>query len=262
MRILIHGVSGRMGREVLAAVHRDPDHEIVAGVRHSATGDSYPLPDGSGAIPLHVDAAAAIAASHPDVMVDFTSSAALMGAAREALPRGVHVVTGTTGLAEGDLQELDSLARGREVGVVVAPNFALGAVLLIHLAETVGRFFDYAEVTEAHHEAKIDAPSGTALAIARALAAGRGSAFTRPTPEREPIPGSRGGELDGVGLHASRMPGRLAHHEVVLGTAGQTLSLRHDTINRECYMPGVLAAIRQVVQYRGLVLGLDKILGL
>ncbi len=262
MRVLIHGVSGRMGREALAAVHRDPNHDVVGGVRRSATGNSFPLPDGSGAIPLHASAEAAIAANRPDVLLDFTSATVLMGAAREALTQGIHVVTGTTGLAESDLQELDTLAREHEVGVVVAPNFALGAVLLIHLAATVGRFFEYAEVIEAHHEAKIDAPSGTALAIARALAADRGTAFTRPAPEREPVPGSRGAEVDGVGLHASRMPGRLAHHEVVLGTAGQTLTLRHDTINRECYMPGVLAAIRQVVQYRGLVLGLDKILGL
>ena len=262
MRILIHGVSGRMGREALTAVYRDPDHTVAGGVRRHADSDAYPLPDGSGAVPLFPDVVSAIEACNPHVLVDFTSADVLMGAAREALPRGVHLVTGTTGLAEDQLLEIDSLAQEHGVGAVLAPNFAIGAVLLIHLAGLVARFFDYAEVMEAHHEAKIDAPSGTALAIARALAAGRGSPFTHPTPEREPIAGSLGAEHQGVGIHASRMPGRLAHHEIVLGTAGQTLSLSHDTINRECYMPGVLAAIKQVVQYRGLVRGLDKILGL
>ena len=115
---------------------------------------------------------------------------------------------------------------------------------------------------EAHHDAKVDAPSGTALAIARALVAGRAEPFARQMPQREPAPGSRGAEVDGVSIHAQRMPGRLAHHEVVLGTLGQTLTLRHDTIGRECYMPGVLTAIRQVVQCKGLVVGLEKLLNL
>ena len=137
-----------------------------------------------------------------------------------------------------------------EIGAVVAPNFALGAVLLGYLAHTVARHFDYAEIVEAHHEAKKDSPSGTALALARALAAGRKTPFQRPVPEKETLPGTRGGDSDGVTIHAMRMPGRLAHHEIVLGTQGQTLTLRHDTVNRECYMPGVLAAVRKVRRLR------------
>ena len=135
-------------------------------------------------------------------------------------------------------------------------------MLLVQIARQLGRFFEVAEVVEQHHDAKIDAPSGTALAMARALVEGRGEPFARQMPEREPAPGSRGAELDGVSLHAQRMPGRLAHHEIVLGTQGQTLSLRHDTIGRDCYMPGVLTAVRQVVQCRGLVVGLEKLLNL
>ena len=260
--MLIHGVSGRMGREVLAAVTRATDLEAVGGVRRQVSLGSVPLPDGGGDIPLFDQVETALPACHPQVIVDFTNANAALGAARMAISQDVHVVTGTTGLAEDDLQSLDLLAREHGVGVVVAPNFALGAVLLMHLARSAARYFDHAAIVEAHHEAKIDAPSGTALAIARALVAGRGSAFINPTPEKEPLPGTRGGDQNGVAIHAMRMPGRLAHHEVTLGTAGQTLSLRHDTISRECYMPGVLAAIRAVVEYKGLVVGLDKVLGL
>jgi 4-hydroxy-tetrahydrodipicolinate reductase len=211
---------------------------------------------------MFTDVDTAIQACRPHVMVDFTSAAASAEAARRALARGVHQVIGTTGLTDADLHQLDLLARENGAGVVVAPNFALGAVLLIHQARSLARYFDYAEIIEAHHEAKVDAPSGTALAIAQALVAGKGRPFSRPMPEREALKGSRGAEQGGVTIHSMRMPGRLAHHEVVLATEGQTLSLRHDTISRECYMPGVLTAVREVVKYRGLVLGLEKLLGL
>ena len=261
LRVLIHGVSGRMGQEVLRAVDAAPGLAPVGGADIHITQGSLPLADG-GSMPLFQDVETAIQACNPQVMVDFTTAAASIAAAQRAIPLKVHQVIGTTGLGQEEMSSLDRLAQEHGVGVVVAPNFALGAVLLIHIAGLVARYFDHAEVVEAHHEAKIDAPSGTALAIARALAAGHGGPFTRPEPEKEPVEGSRGGEQEGVGIHAMRMPGRLAHHEAVLGTAGQTLTLRHDTINRECYMPGVLTTIRKVVEYKGLVLGLEKILGL
>ena len=147
------------------------------------------------------------------------------------------------------------------MGIVVAPNFALGAVLMIHLAKVAGRFFDYAELTEMHHEAKIDAPSGTALAIARAAAAGKGGEFIAPKAEKEILPGTRGGVLEGVSIHSGRMQGRMAHHELVFGTLGQTLTIRHDSISRESFMPGVVMAIREAVKGPGLTVGLDKIMG-
>jgi 4-hydroxy-tetrahydrodipicolinate reductase len=261
VRVLIHGVTGRMGQEVLRAVDAAPDLAPVGGVDIHIPQASLPL-TGGGAMPLFQDVEAAIQACQPRVMVDFTTAAASMAAAERAIPLKVHQVIGTTGLSQEELDILDRLAREHGVGVVAAPNFALGAVLLIHLAGLVARYFDHAEVLEAHHETKIDAPSGTALAIAQALVSGHGGPFVRPEPEKEPVEGSRGAERHGVSIHAMRMPGRMAHHEVVFGAAGQTLTLRHDTINRECYMPGVLTAIRRVVEYKGLVLGLEKILGL
>ena len=147
-------------------------------------------------------------------------------------------------------------------GILIAPNFAMGAVLMIHLAREAARFFDYAELTEMHHEAKIDAPSGTALAIAGAAAEGKGSPFTATTAEKELIAGTRGGTVQGVSIHSARMPGRMAHHELVFGALGQTLTLRHDSINRESFMPGVVMAIREAVKGPGLTVGLENIMGL
>lgn len=256
IRVLIHGVSGRMGGEVLSAVQSAPDMLAVGGVDLRASSGL------AADFPFHTDVGAAIEACAPNVMVDFSIADASPAALRAAVERGVHGVAGTTGIPEAELQTLDAISRENGVGVVIAPNFAIGAVLLVQLAQQLGRFFEVAEVVEQHHDAKIDAPSGTALAIARALVSGRGEPFARQMPDREPAPGSRGAELDGVSIHAQRMPGRLAHHEIVLGTLGQTLSLRHDTIGRECYMPGVLTAIRQVIQFRGLVVGLEKLLNL
>ena len=262
IRVLIHGVQGRMGTEVLAAVCREPGLEPACGVDQGVAEGTIPLPDGTGVLPVSPDLARSISSHTPQVMVDFTNAQAAMEGCRIAAAGGVSIVVGSTGLTDEHLRELDDLATRHNVGVFVAPNFAIGAVLMIHLVRGLGKYFDYADVIEMHHETKIDSPSGTALALAKGLREGRGSPFVRPTPEREPIEGSRGGELEGVSIHSVRMPGRMAQHEVVLGTQGQTLSLRHDTINRECYMPGVTLAIREMVKRKGLVVGLEKLMGL
>ncbi len=261
--VVVHGVSGKMGREVLAALCRpDSIGSPVGAVARSERGDSLPLPDGSGAIPLASSLERLLEQVCPRVVVDFTSAQGALEAARAALPRGAGLVIGSTGLEEAHLREIEALCHRHQVGAVVAPNFALGAVLLIHLSKQISRFFPYADIVEMHHEAKKDAPSGTALAIARALAQGREGPFQRNLPEKETLPGTRGGDYQGVSIHSVRMPGRLAHHEVTLGTLGQTFTLRHDTISRECYMPGVMAAIQHVVQSKGLTIGLERILGL
>ncbi|MQF49028.1 4-hydroxy-tetrahydrodipicolinate reductase [SAR202 cluster bacterium AC-647-N09_OGT_505m] len=251
-----------MGMEVLAAVGREPDLEPTCGVDKDANNDYLSLPDSSDRIPVSSDLDAIIRMAQPQVMVDFTNAEASIVGCRMAAANGINLVVGTTGLTEDTLRELDGLAQEHEIGAFVAPNFAIGAVLIMHLARGLGKYFDYADIVEMHHEAKIDSPSGTALALARNLQESRDSPFIRPSPEKEPIEGARGGEMEGVSIHSVRMPGRMAHHEVILGTLGQTLSLRHDTINRECYMPGVVLAIREVVKSKGLVVGLEKLLGL
>lgn len=250
-----------MGGETLKALQRDPGLEPVAGVgRRALEGERLALPDGSGAIPYGTDLPAVLEQVASDVVADFTNASACIEAAHAATSRGLSFVTGSSGLSVENLETLGALAREHEVGVIVGPSFALGAVVLNHLARVAAPFFEYVDVFEAHHEAKIDAPSGTAIALARAIS--EGQAFTRPDPEREPVPGTRGGQLNGVSIHSTRMPGRLANHEVVLGTTGQTLSLKHDTLSRECFMPGVIMAIKEVTKQRKFIVGLESLLGL
>ena len=260
IKVVVHGALGRMGRQVVDTVCREADLEPVGAAEITAQPGPYTLPDGSGTIPLSDSLQDVIADA--DVVVDFTSAEGALAAIRTATAHEVNLVIGSTGLTEATLEEAKRLSQEHNVGIIVAPNFALGAVLMIHLARVAARFFDYVDLTEMHHEAKIDAPSGTALAIARAVVEGKGGAFTAPKAERETLAGTRGGVHDGVSIHSARMPGRMAHHELVFGTLGQTLSIRHDSINRESFMPGVVIAIREVVKSKGLTVGLENIMGL
>ena len=261
-KVLVHGVTGRMGKQVLEALCNETDMEPTSGVASSLTSGQLRLPNGSGTIDVESSLAESLKQSVPDVIVDFTNLEASMAACRLAAPMGVNLVVGTTGFSEDNFTELDTLANQHKVGIVVAPNFALGAVLLIHLARGLGKYFDYADIVETHHEGKIDSPSGTALALAKSLKEDRVEPFTKTYSEKETLVGARGADQDGVSIHSIRTPGRMAHHEIVLGAMGQTLVLRHDTMNRECYMPGVILAIRETVKSKGLVIGLEAILGL
>ena len=174
----------------------------------------------------------------------------------------MNVVVGSTGLSVSDYQEAEDLANDHSMGIIIAPNFAMGAVIMIHLAKIASQFFDYADLTEMHHEAKIDAPSGTALAIAMAAVEGKGGEFTNVRAEKELIAGPRGGDFQGVSVHSARMAGLVAHHQLVFGALGQTLTIRHDSMNRESFMPGVTMAIREVGNRSGLTVGLENIMGL
>ncbi len=262
IRVVVHGALGRMGREVLSALCRDGELEAVGAVDLKAVGDRLNLPDGSGDIPLSSNLGEVLSATHPDVMVDFTIASATMSAVRLAANKGVNLVIGTTGLSPENIAEIDSLCRQAGIGAVVAPNFSLGAVLMMHLAKLAARYFDYAEVIEMHHEGKADAPSGTALATAKAMVEARGKPFNYRAPEKENLTGTRGGRWEGVAIHSVRLPGLLAHQEVIMGALGQTLTIRHDSISRESFMPGVVMAIKHVVGVKGLVYGLERLLGL
>lgn len=251
-----------MGMTVLGAVCADPDTVAVGAIDAKASASTLQLPDGSGNVPLSADLNEIVKKAHPDVVVDFTNSEGALMAARKGIPAGVRLVSGSTGLGEQGLGEIRDLAARHKLGAISASNFALGAVLLMHLARTAARYFDYADVVEAHHEMKIDSPSGTALSIARAIVDGHGGKLKTNVPEKETLADTRGGTLDGVNVHSTRMPGRLARHEVTFGAQGQTLVLIHDTINRDCYMPGVILAVKHVMTIQGLVVGLDNVLGL
>lgn len=259
IRVAVNGATGKMGTETAAALGREPDLALVGGLCRRERGGVLALP-GGGEVPLSTNLADLLDQTGPAVLVDFTNAAVAMAAAPVAAARAVNLVLGVSGLTAADLAQLETLAADRNIGIIAAPNFALGAVLLKKLAEQAAAFFDYVDIVETHHEAKIDAPSGFAMDLAQSLGGRR--SFVRNYPERENLPGTRGGEYNGVTIHSLRMPGRSAHHEVIMGMAGQTLALRHDTLTRDCYMPGVMRCIREVVKKPGLVVGLENILGL
>jgi len=261
IRVLVHGALGKVGREVINALCREPEMEIVGAVDLDVSQDYLSLPDGSGSVPLSSDLGQLLSSQQADVLVDFTIAKATMPAVRIAAEKRVNLVIGTTGLTAADLEEIDRLALAHGVGAVVAPNFALGAVLMIHLARIAAKYLDYAEIIELHHNQKIDSPSGTALSTARAMAQARGKPFNQP-PVEEKASNSRGEQVEGANIHSVRLPGLLSHQEVILGAPGQTLRIRHDQINREAFMPGVIIAIKEVVKRQGLIRGLDALLGL
>jgi len=259
IRVIVHGAVGKVGQEVIRAVCGEGDMQLVGAVDLKADKDSLPLPDGSALVPFSADLGDILARCQPDVMVDFSIAKATMSAVRLAAEKGVNLVIGTTGFSPDEIKEIKHLAAERGIGAVMAPNFALGAVLMMHLAQIAAKYLDYAEIIELHHHLKADAPSGTAQTTARLMAAARGRPFLQPQSKAA---ASRGEQVEGVSIHSVRLPGLMAHQEVILGASGQTLSIRHDTINRECYMPGVMLAVREVVKRKGFVYGLDKLLGL
>ena len=262
IKVVVHGAAGRMGQEVLRALCLDEELEAVGALDLRADRYLLTLPDGSSQIPYSADLDDIISRTKPHVMVDFTVHQASMPAIRTATRNGINLVIGTTGFSPDDIEEIEKLCNEGKVGAVVAPNFSLGAVLMIHMAKLASKHFDYAEVIEKHHEGKADAPSGTAMATAQAMATARGKPFNYPPLKKETLPGTRGGQLEGVGMHSLRLPGFLAHQEVILGAAGQTLTISHDTISRESFMPGVVMAIKHVVNIEGLLYGLEGLLDL
>ncbi|MGQ9545778.1 MAG: 4-hydroxy-tetrahydrodipicolinate reductase [Dehalococcoidia bacterium] len=262
IRVVINGALGRMGQEVTKAIVREPGLKAVGAVEKEVTQKYLPLAEAVELIPFSSDLDALLKVCNADVVVDFTNAEASMAAARIAFRQKVNMVIGTTGLTDENLAEIEQLCHANQVGAVVAPNFSLGAALLIHLAKITARFFDNAEIIEMHHEQKADAPSGTAIATAKAMLQGRGKPFIYPKVTREVLGNTRGGQMDGIAIHSLRLPGFTAGQEVVFGRPGETLSLRHNTINRECYMPGVILAVKEVVKRKGLTYGLDALLKL
>jgi 4-hydroxy-tetrahydrodipicolinate reductase len=254
IRVGVFGAGGRMGSTVCRAVSDAPDMELVAAVDPVHAGaESGEIRLAAGAHQLEVAGA--------QVAVDFT----VLDAARENIrwcaEHGVHAVVGTTGFGEAELAEFAELFDRSDANGLIAPNFALGAVLMMRFAEMAAPFFETAEVIELHHDQKTDAPSGTASLTARRMAAASKDWADDPTTTLV-APGARGGLVDGIPVHSVRMRGMVAHQEVLLGTTGQTLSIRHDSYDRASYMPGVLLAVRKISDMPGLTVGLDALLGL
>lgn len=261
IRVLVSGAGGKMGGEVVRAVAAADGMELVAAVDPGVSGCLIPT-DGGEHIECRADLTDAIAASKPDVVVDFTHPGVVEGNVRAIMASGVDCVLGTTGLSEEVLGEIAATAPDGTT-LFFAPNFAIGAVLMMRFAEQAARYMPYVEVTEFHHDKKADAPSGTAIRTARMIAAARREIPAVPGRETElpGMEGARGALVDGVSVHSVRLPGLVAHQEVLFGGQGQTLTIRHDSIDRTSFMPGVVLAVREVGSRSGLIVGLEKLMG-
>ena len=241
IRVGVVGAAGRMGSAVCAAVDAADNMEVLATVD---LGDSLELVDDC------------------DVVVDFTAPDVVMQTLRHCIPAGVHVVVGTSGFDSARLTEVEQLLAGHpEVGVLVAPNFSIGAVLMMRFAAVAAPFFESVEIVEMHHPDKVDAPSGTAVRTAELIAQARDRRKS-PDATATALPGARGASVDDVAVHSVRLRGLVAHQEVLLGGAGETLTIRHDSLDRVSFMPGVLLGIRSVGSHPGLTVGLDAFLDL
>ena len=260
IRVLVSG-AGKMGRVILDAVDADPSVTPVGVVDKLASPEPITLPSGA-TIPMFADAAEAFQQTTPDVVIDFTNAAWTPVLADAAIAHNVRMVIGTTGLPQSFVDDLAKRCAERKLGSLIASNYTIGAVLMMHFAKIAARFFESAEIIELHHDAKVDAPSGTSISTARGMIEGRGGKpFPRNIPDAQPIEGARSAAFDGITLHSVRLRGLVAHQEVLLGGPGETLTIRHDSISREAYMPGVLLAVREVMKREELVVGLDVLMG-
>jgi 4-hydroxy-tetrahydrodipicolinate reductase len=270
--VIVNGAAGKMGREVIKAVAQASDLTLLGAIDTSPQHQGKDAGELAGlSEPLEVPISnqlepmlAYVAGERqmqPGVLVDFTHPDVVYNNIRSAIAYGIRPVVGTTGLSPAQIQELSDFAEKASTGCLIIPNFSIGMVLLQEAAVRASQYFDHVEIIELHHNQKADAPSGTAIQTAQLLAEMGKTFNSAMVEETEKIPGARGSLADeGIRIHSVRLPGLIAHQEVIFGAAGQIYTLRHDTSDRACYMPGVLLAIRKVNQLKSLVYGLEKIL--
>jgi 4-hydroxy-tetrahydrodipicolinate reductase len=239
-RVAVLGAKGKVGAEVVRGVEQADDLELAGAF----------------------DAGDALDLSGADVAVDFTHPDAVMANVAACLDAGVHAVVGTTGWTPERLETVRARLEGTDLGVLVAPNFGIAAVLMMRFAAQAARFFDSVEIVELHHPGKADAPSGTARTTARMVAEARQGMPPMPDATTDELPGARGARVEGVPVHAVRLQGLVAHQEVLLGGAGESLTLRHDTYARSAFLPGVLLGVREIARRPGLTVGLEHLLDL
>jgi len=268
--VVVNGAAGKMGREVIKAVAQSPDMTLIGAIDRSPEHQGQDAGELAGlSEPLEIpitdqtESMLAFAAQErqPGVVIDFTHPDSVYDNARRAIAYGLRPVVGTTGLSSAQIQDLAEFADKASTGCLIIPNFLIGIVLLQQAALAASQYFDHVEIIELHHNQKADAPSGTAIKTAELLAE-MGKTFNHAiVEETEKLPGARGSLTpEGIRIHSIRLPGLIAHQEVIFGAPGQIYTLRHDTSDRACYMPGVLLAVRKVLQLKSLVYGLEKIL--
>ncbi len=265
IRVGVCGAAGKMGRAVVKAVLGAPDLELVMALDVSQAGQDAALMAGEArpcGVQLEFNLTQAMQSKKPHVVVDFTNPLAVLDNAITVMQQGGHSVIGTTGLSSDALKKLEATAVENRTSALVAPNFALGGVLMMKFAQEASKYFSHAEIIEYHHNQKHDAPSGTAMRTAQLMEAVQPEfAKTNTQQEKELLTGARGAATAGkIQIHSVRLPGLVAHQEVIFGDQGQTLTIRHDSLDRTSFMPGVLLAVRKVMSLHGLVVGLENVM--
>lgn len=262
IKIIIAGARGRMGSEAVKLVMNSEQFELVAAVDHKYDGitlgdlDGFPGVD----VPVFSNIEQCFQAQPADVLIDLTTPEVGMHHTRTALQYGIRPVVGTTGFTPDDLAELRSLCNEKQLGCIIAPNFAIGAVLMMKFSQMAAKYFQDIEIIELHHDQKLDAPSGTAVKTAEMMKEVRNSKQQGHPNEKETMDGARGADFDGMRIHSVRLPGLIAHQQVLFGAEGQTLTIRHDSYHRSSFMSGVKLAVQTVMQIDSLVYGLENII--
>ena len=242
LNVIINGANGKMGQEAVKAVENDPNLILVAKTD------------------INDNLAEIITGSKSNIVVDLTHPSCVFENCKTILNNNNHAVVGTTGLTQDQLKELETIAKKQSKTIIICPNFAISAILMMRFAQEAAKFMDRCEIIEYHHDKKADAPSGTAIKTAQLINENNETINTETLNEDELIPGSRGAIVNNIPIHAIRIPGVVANQEVIFGTTGQSLTVRHDTISREAFMPGLIIAIKATSSHEGLIYGLEKII--
>ena len=262
IKVVVSGALGKMGLETVKAVLNDNELKLIGLVDIKGEGQSLSsLSAVKGCdLPVNNDLSRVIKLYKPDVLIDFTNPQSVYSNARIALQNDVNCVLGTTGLNDMEIEQLAILSNKKNKGVAIIPNFAIGAVLMMKFAREAAKYFTEVEIIELHHDQKVDAPSGTAIKTAEMIRENLQFKAPRNLKEYEKIAGSRGGDDDGIRIHSIRLPGLVANQEVIFGGPGQTLIIRHDSIDRSSFMPGVVMAVKKILQIKGLVQGMEELM--
>lgn len=262
IKVVIAGAKGRMGSEAVKMVLNEPEFELVAAIDSTLDNVDVGETIGLGKLDIlfHQDLEETIVQYKPDVLIDFTTPNVVKQNMLTALEHKVRAVVGTTGFSAQDLEEIAQICEKNRVGAIIAPNFAIGAILMMKFAQQAAKYMPHVEIIEQHHDRKLDAPSGTAIKTAELIAEVRKEFKQGHPEEKEELDGARGAFYQGFPIHSIRLPGLVAHQEVIFGSVGQTLTIRHDSIDRTSFMPGVNLAVKKVMQLDSLVYGLDNVI--
>lgn len=262
--VMVNGAGGKMGREVVKAVHQDQNLQLIGGIDPNLGGQDVGTIAGIGELnmPMYASLEEALSTVKPEVIVDFTNPAVIYENSKYILSKGIHLVIGTTGLTEEQRNDLDRIGKEHEAHTLVAPNFSLGAVMMMKTAAQLAPYFPNVEIIELHHNHKYDAPSGTAVLTAKLISEAKKEAHAIAAEDltRESLPGARGAKVDDVTIHSVRLPGYVAHQEVLFGGYDETLTIRHDSLSRLSFMPGVVLACKVISSKPGLTYGLEHYL--